>query len=191
MSVLISYRNNLFQSKIKDAVLINIQKRKRFILISSLVLIINYVLDKGTKLLAIAFLRGKPPISFLNDLIVLTYAENTGAFLSFGSSFNIVLKSIIMLIIPMAVCLFGIYWCMLKEKYMSRCIILSTIIGGGLGNLIDRIIHNFTVVDFLNFGIGKLRTGVLNIADLSVTFGVIIFVLFDYFLHKKDTQTLN
>jgi signal peptidase II len=91
-----------------------------------------------------------------------------------------------MLIIPMAVCLFGIYWCMLQEKYISRCIILSTIIGGGLGNLIDRIIHNFTVVDFLNFGIGSLRTGVLNIADLSVTFGVILFVIFDFLLTKNE-----
>lgn len=169
----------------------SIINRKKYIIISILVLLGNYILDKASKLLAIAFLKGKPAISFLNDFVVFTYAENTGAFLSFGSSFNFVIKTIVMLIIPMAVCLFGIFWCMFKEKYISRCIILSTIIGGGLGNLIDRIIHNFTVVDFLNFGIGSLRTGVLNIADLSVTFGVILFVIFDYFLTKKENKKIN
>ena len=165
----------------------SIFQRRKFIVISIVVILANYLLDKVTKLLAINYLQHKVPISFFNDLVVLTYAENTGAFLSFGSNFNSVLKAIVMLVLPMAVCLFGIFWCMIKEKYISRCIILSTIIGGGVGNLIDRIIHNFTVVDFLNFGIGNLRTGVLNVADLSVTFGVILFVIFDYLINKKES----
>ncbi len=169
----------------------SVNKRKLFIICTVITIGSNYALDKLTKILAVGFLKGKPPVSFFNDVMVFTYAENTGAFLSFGSSFNIVLKTIIMLVIPVAVCLFGMYWCMLKEKYISRCIILSTVIGGGLGNLIDRIIHNFTVVDFLNFGIGNLRTGVLNVADLSVTFGVIVFVIVDFFLNKREQKELN
>ena len=63
---------------------------------------------------------------------------------------------------------------------------LVTIIGGGLGNLIDRLSNNFRVVDFINFGIGNVRTGILNVADMSVTFGVIILAI--YSIHKKGVE---
>ena len=64
--------------------------------------------------------------------------------------------------------------------------IIVSIIGGGLGNLIDRLSNNFRVVDFLNFGIGSLRTGILNIADMSVTIGVLFLAV--YSLQKKGVE---
>ena len=66
---------------------------------------------------------------------------------------------------------------MLKEEDTKRIIYLSCIIGGGLGNLADRLFNNFMVIDFLNFGVWNLRTGILNCADLSVTFGAILLLL--------------
>ena len=41
------------------------------------------------------------------------------------------------------------------------------------------------VIDFLNFGIGGLRTGILNVADLSVTFGALAFILMQFFAEKN------
>ena len=63
---------------------------------------------------------------------------------------------------------------------------MVTIIGGGLGNLIDRLSNDFRVVDFINFGIGNVRTGILNVADMSVTFGVIFLAI--YSIHKKGVE---
>jgi signal peptidase II len=54
---------------------------------------------------------------------------------------------------------------------MAAC---SFIAGGGLGNLIDRLAFDGRVRDFLNLGIGGLRTGVFNAADLSIVIGCLI-----------------
>jgi len=53
---------------------------------------------------------------------------------------------------------------------------LSLIVSGGLSNFIDRIIYNGVVVDFLNIGIGNFRTGILNIADIAITLGIILML---------------
>jgi signal peptidase II len=74
---------------------------------------------------------------------------------------------------------------MIRETKLIRVILWSCIIGGGIGNLADRLLNNFRVIDFLNFGIGNLRTGVLNIADISVTFGVIALILFEMNIIKE------
>ena len=46
----------------------------------------------------------------------------------------------------------------------------------GSGNLIDRILHDGTVVDFLNFGIGSLRTGIFNVADVAIMGGAALLI---------------
>jgi len=53
---------------------------------------------------------------------------------------------------------------------------LSLVVGGGIGNLIDRIFNQCCVVDFMNLGIGSLQTGIFNVADVVITFGVIWFL---------------
>ncbi|HOX92833.1 MAG TPA: signal peptidase II, partial [Spirochaetales bacterium] len=73
-------------------------------------------------------------------------------------------------------------------KDRTRLILLACIIGGGLGNLGDRLFNGFAVTDFLNFGIGKLRTGVLNVADLSVTFGALALIAYEFKVSKKPKQ---
>ncbi|PID99718.1 MAG: signal peptidase II, partial [Acidobacteria bacterium] len=66
-----------------------------------------------------------------------------------------------------------------------QLVCLSCVIGGGIGNLYDRIFNDGIVIDFMNFGIGSLRTGILNVADLSVTFGAVIFVIMMISAEKK------
>jgi signal peptidase II len=140
---------------------------------------LNFSLDRFTKYLAVEHLKGRPPLRFFGDLAVITYAENSGAFLSLGSGWPPALKYFVLLVIPAVVCLGGGLYLVFREKRLSRIAVFSSIIGGGLGNLADRLFNNFTVIDFMNFGIGKLRTGILNTADLSVTFGVIILLILE------------
>lgn len=54
-----------------------------------------------------------------------------------------------------------------------------------MGNLVDRLFNNFKVIDFINFGIGNLRTGVMNSADLSVAFGAALLLITE--LRKKPS----
>ncbi|MDF1548555.1 MAG: signal peptidase II [Bacteroidales bacterium] len=160
--------------------------RKKFIIITIIVLIINYLLDFITKQYAITHLKGNAPVYYLYDTIMIYYIENSGAFLSMGSNWPIAVKYILLAALPIAFCLYGIYYCLVKEKNVTRIILFATIIAGGLGNLVDRLLNDFKVVDFLNFGIGNLRTGILNVADLSVTFGAIILVIYEFRQSKKN-----
>ena len=159
-------------------------KRKKIILVTIITFVINFGLDRLTKILAVEFLKGHFPKSFLGGIFKLIYAENTGAFLSMGANFPIVLKYILLAIIPILVCFAGLYWCLFKEKDTFRCILFTSVIAGGIRYLLDRLFNNFCVIDFMNFGIGNLRTGILNVADLSITFGVIIFIIYDLFFAK-------
>jgi signal peptidase II len=162
-----------------------LMERKRQIIMTLGLFCINYFLDRLTKYIAVEYLKGNGARSFLNNIFVLTYAENTGAFLSLGKNWNIYIKYVVLLIIPIIICIIGLLYIMIKEKKYYRIIICSCIIGGGIGNLVDRLFNEFTVIDFMNFGIGNIRTGILNVADLSVTFGVIILFIFEMIQKKK------
>lgn len=161
-------------------------KQKKQIILTILVLLGNYSLDRVTKLLAVGFLKDRETISMFYNTVIFKYAENSGAFLSVGSNWPDVVKYFILLIIPTLICLYGLYYCAFKVTDKKQLIIIVSIIGGGLGNLIDRMINNFRVVDFINFGIGSLRTGILNVADMSVTFGVLFLAI--YSLQKKGVE---
>jgi len=160
------------------------KNRRNIIIAGVLSFVINFGLDRVTKILATTYLKGTGVHSYLKNLVVFVYAQNTGAFLSMGANFPIVLKYILLIVLPVLVCLAGLFWCVFKETNIHRCIMFTSIIAGGLGNLVDRIFNDFCVIDFMNFGIGKLRTGILNVADLSITFGVIVFLIYDIFISK-------
>ena len=158
-------------------------KQRKILILTLIVLLCNFLIDRITKIIAIDFLKGKESISLFYNTIVFKYTENTGAFLSVGSDFPDGLKYIVFIILPVIICLYGLYYCAFKLADKKMVIIIVSIIGGGLGNLADRLFNDFRVVDFINFGIGTLRTGILNVADMSVTFGVIFLAI--YSLKKK------
>jgi signal peptidase II len=53
-----------------------------------------------------------------------------------------------------------------------QTIAAALVCGGGLGNLIDRFSQHGYVTDFLNLGIGSVRTGIFNVADFALLFGL-------------------
>jgi signal peptidase II len=57
---------------------------------------------------------------------------------------------------------------------------------GGMGNFIDRTTNNGAVVDFLNVGVGSLRTGIFNIADVAIMLGVALFLYGSYFIAENE-----
>ncbi|MFN0200110.1 MAG: signal peptidase II [Bacteroidia bacterium] len=137
-------------------------------------------LDQVTKELARIYLRDKGSFSYFNDMFRWEYVENTGAFLSLGSTLpdwaNIVLLSVL----PSIVLLLVAYYVVKNMQHLplGQMLCFSGIIAGGVGNLIDRIFNDRHVTDFMNMGIGSLRTGIFNVADVYIMFGMIIMLLF-------------
>jgi len=136
-------------------------------------------IDRFTKILAKEHLQYRQePLSYLNDTIRLGYAENTGAFLSFGADWPPRVSFWVFGIIPLLLLLGFFIYCITKAKQLSfaRLLPFALVFAGGTGNIVDRLIYDRHVTDFMNVGIGTLRTGIFNFADMCVTTAVIILV---------------
>ena len=58
-----------------------------------------------------------------------------------------------------------------------RAVACALLLGGAIGNLIDRVRFDGLVIDFMNLGVGPLRTGIFNVADVAITVGAVLLVL--------------
>lgn len=115
--------------------------------------------------------------SVIGDYFILTNIENTGAILGFGQDFPPIAKRIFFQGLPLVVLIILLYRTLTKSNLNQLLLMaFALLIGGGLGNLIDRIAHG-SVTDFFQLRFGFLRTGIFNIADVAVTAGVIIVVI--------------
>ncbi|MEI7542840.1 MAG: signal peptidase II [bacterium] len=161
-------------------------KKILMILFAIVVIAVNIGCDQVSKEYARTHFKDKPDISIANHLFVITYAENNGGFLSVGSNIDKSIKPIIMIIVPVIVlALVLIFLFVAKNISTLELFLLCNIVGGGMSNIYDRIIHNGYVTDFLNVGIGNIRTGVFNIADMAILFGLIGLVIIQF--TKKGT----
>lgn len=137
------------------------------------------LIDQTSKYLAISLFEGKEPISLLGGCLRFLLAENRGGFLSLGASLPEEARNIIFLVFSsIFLLIFSVFT--LRESSITPGVLAasSMIIGGGVGNLIDRIFRDGAVIDFVNVGVGSLRTGIFNVADMAVLFGcILLFVV--------------
>jgi signal peptidase II len=151
-------------------------KKSAFILA---IILICIGCDQSSKFLAVKYLQSAGRISYLYDTVRLQYTENTGAFLSLGDTFS---KSsrfwLFTVVVFMMLVALIIYAYTISFRYRVKITALALIAGGGISNLIDRITNNGAVVDFLNIGIGSLRTGIFNIADFLILVGIALILIF-------------
>ena len=129
--------------------------------------------DQVTKVTAQKYLASSQPISYLGDIFRLQYIENNGAFLSIGAALPGGLRFWLLIVLT-GIALAGMLVFILVKRSLrpSFVIAISFIIGGEVGNLIDRTFNNGAVIDFMNIGVGSLRTGVFNIADVAIMIGM-------------------
>ncbi len=138
--------------------------------------------------------------SFFDGLLRITHVWNTGAAFSFGHDFAPLLRAVLLKWFPLCV-LIGVIFYYFKTTELNRvqqwC--LWGIIGGGLGNLIDRFFRPGGVVDFIDvdffdidiFGLYLTRWPVFNVADMAVVIsGALLLVTFikDAMKEYKNTK---
>lgn len=148
---------------------------KRRLLLAILVLA-PVACDRATKHVASVSLADQPPQSYLLDTVRLSYSKNTGGFLSLGSDLPESLR-ILLFVVFTGVMLVVVVVVALQSRWNTwQMVGLSLFVAGGLSNWIDRVVQGY-VVDFLNLGIGPVRTGVFNIADVALMAGGGILLL--------------
>jgi signal peptidase II len=116
--------------------------------------------------------------SFFGDTLRLTHAENPGAFLSLGADLP---RSVRVGVFQagVAILVVGLILFALSSRELNVWSVgaVALLAASGLGNLLDRLYQNGSVTDFINLGIGSLRTGIFNIADVVGLIGVALLLL--------------
>ncbi len=157
-----------------------LDKRKRNLLITTIVFL-SIALDQISKIWVRNNFESYIENSIIGNIFTLIKVENTGAFLGMGSELSETLRILLLIVLPIIVLIsITIYTYIDKTLDKISIIGFSLIIGGGIGNIFDRIVYG-SVTDFLylDFG-GMFKTGIFNIADLSVTTGMILILIYSF-----------
>lgn len=161
--------------------------RERLIILG-LVLSSSIGCDQTTKRIAEQTLSDTS-YSFLFDTVRLQFIKNSGAFLGFGSAFPEAVKFWLFLMLPTLFLIGATLFLVLSSRLgLIERILISLMISGGAGNLIDRLLLSGHVTDFINLGIGPVRTGIFNIADVAIMAGAIGWLLLAMRKPKEQTS---
>lgn len=158
--------------------------RTRLYLVGWGIALLTALLDQGVKyafLHTFSLYEAKNLTPFLNFTLVYNY----GVAFSLFSEPNSHWHTIFLISLSGGVVLWMAIWLFfLKPTEKSLALGLSLIMGGALGNLIDRIVHGY-VIDFLDVHLGNLHWPVFNVADSAVCLGAAL--LFFATWQKKTT----
>lgn len=133
------------------------------------------LIDQVTKYAALRYLTFGDSLQ-LTPFLNLRLTINTGAaygFLHQAGSWHLILFVLIAVIAIIAL----LYWLLrLPAKERLTSIAICLVIGGALGNLIDRLHHGF-VIDFIDFHIKHWHFATFNVADSAISIGAILLII--------------
>ena len=156
-------------------------KRLRKAVLISVILCSCVGCDQATKLAAQNHLTSSQPVYWMGDVFRFQYTTNKGAFLGLGAEMPDSVR-FWALVVLVGIALIGALWFVLLSQKMNHPVDVlgvSLTIGGGLSNLVDRLLNDGAVVDFVNVGVGRLRTGVFNLADVAILIGPGVLVVWN------------
>ncbi|MGH9319377.1 MAG: signal peptidase II [Vicinamibacteria bacterium] len=159
----------------------NVKRRRRW-MVALLLLLLTVACDQATKHVAASSFTDVIPYSLVGGFVELLYSENPGAFLGLGSDFHHSTRFWLFTVgVGGLLLLFAAR--LLRATRPVELVGWSLVIGGGLSNLIDRLMRDGRVVDFLRVGIGDMRTGIFNIADAAIVLGLLCLFASALWLH--------
>ncbi len=161
------------------------KKKGLLLALDFILLLLLLAADQASKAAAVLYLKGQSAIVVLSGVLQLQYLENHGV--SFGMLTGKTWLIIVLCLVFMA-CVCAFLWRIpAQKKYLLLHILLSFVMAGGLGNLIDRIRLGY-VVDFLYF-VRLEWYPIFNVADCFIVGAVIgLFILF-LFVYKEEDLT--
>lgn len=136
--------------------------------------------DQATKSVVRNQLPMGETLGYFHGTLSISNAVNRGAFLGLGEGFSDEIRWW-MLTVAVSITLTGLlaFALIAPNLPVPRLLAIVAIVGGGLGNLIDRVSLGF-VRDFVSLGIGPLHTGIFNIADMFITGGAVVLVVLSW-----------
>ncbi|MGN0169049.1 MAG: signal peptidase II [Acetatifactor sp.] len=163
------------------------RKKTKLLILDAVVMLVLLAFDQLTKHLAIVNLKNHPATVLIDGVLELNYLENRGS--AFGMLQNQKFFILFVGVVFLAVILFFLFKLPEDKKFNVVHILLSAIVAGGLGNMIDRLRFDF-VVDFISFVL--IHFPIFNVADCYIVIATItLFVLFLFVYKEKDLEFLS
>jgi len=145
-------------------------------------LLLTFFIDQLTKWAVVHVIMNPPRIIPVTPFFNLVLAWNTGvSFSLFASSDKLQLWSLVGLTSLIAIVLFS--W-MLREKNFITCLGLGMIVGGAIGNIVDRVIYG-AVIDYLQFYVGSFYWPAFNMADAAICVAAGLMIMESLGLFKR------
>jgi signal peptidase II len=157
--------------------------RKPVILLVTALVIL--VADQLTKALVVANLVPGQQVRVLGDLVQIWHAQNRGAAFSLFQGGSIIFLVVSVLSLAMV----AYFHRSLRERTWWVHLVLGIILGGTLGNFVDRLRQGY-VTDWISIGIGDTRWPTFNVADSSIVVGIGALVLY-LLLTNPDRQEVR
>jgi len=151
-----------------------------------LIITVNIGCDQFSKKIVKRSVLPYEVVHIFNDHLTVTRVENSGAFLSAGDSMSKSAKRIFLAVIPMIAMVVGLAYLLLRPVSNNMLAGLCFVIGGGVGNLLDRMVYG-SVTDFLYLKFGVFQTGIFNMADVSIMTGMLLIFL-QFFFRNTDLR---
>ena len=141
--------------------------------------------DHVTKQVATETLAEAPTQSFFFDVVRLSFVENTGSFLSLGADLPEFVRFVLFTLCAGILLVVLIAYAVHARWSDTRLYGLAIFVAGGASNWADRFVDG-RVVDFLNLGVGQIRTGIFNVADVAILTGVTILMIGEYSRGRRE-----
>lgn len=149
----------------------------------TIISIVTILLDQIIKYLIITNLKFTESINIIRNFFRITYLQNEGAAWSILSGNRIPL-----IIITLLALMFIFVLIKKKEKFLKiEYVFYGTLIGGIIGNLIDRIRYGF-VIDYLDFNFGGYNYPVFNFADMCIVISTIVLIIISIKEDKNENK---
>lgn len=155
--------------------------------IDAVILAVLLFADQFTKYLTVLRLKGQAALVLIDGVLELQYLENRGS--AFGMLQN---QKVLILVVDalfMMILLFFLLRLPEDRKYVKLHVLMTMVMAGGIGNMIDRLRLDY-VVDFISFVL--INYPIFNVADIYIVVAVILlFVLFVFVYKEEDLEWMN
>jgi signal peptidase II len=119
----------------------------------------------------------------IGDFFRLTYTHNAGA--AFGINVGEYSRVFFLALSLLALVVLVVLYRSTRPTDRVRLVAVALVIGGAIGNIVDRVRYSRGVVDFLDFGIGGARFPIFNVADIAVSTGAVLLLISFYFEERS------
>jgi signal peptidase II len=143
------------------------------------VLVVCVGCDHAAKGVATGLLAAGERVSLLGDAVRFELAHNPGAFMSAGAALPEGVRSLLFLgLMPLVIAVVCVLAVRAGLASGAALLALGLVAGGGAGNWLDRLVNDGRVTDFVSVGVGPLRTGIFNLADVFILAGIGLLLVF-------------